>query len=985
MFIEDIDIIGSSKGYMYLDLGIGDMLEEERMPRKRVYLEHENEKYVNCGRKRRIECKEDIATEMLQGDWVTDPHQGHFIGHRVRKYHEGYGMINGIIEAYLPSSENAGDELWHVRHDDGDSEDFSENEMIASKAMYDNDENTRVGSRYQVSEDCIPQPVERDQDALSCLGHGERTVVDTSQTFDAFRSHVKLLSLSVSGTLVVARYRDEAVLRQYIPVRDAPVTAPRSAVVTARVGCVISVSRPNLSSPDQGSATKCVVFDGSTHHLLPLSEVSFPLDLCHPEEMLMDLWTSSPLASLRGEGRLDERLSQDRSMQPPAEAPLPPPSPADIVQWAEWAYAEVSQNTRPSPSSAEVAALLSSYVDTGGDLWEMWWAQRGAKSSQADSPSMPTDTPTDCPGPASAQTQASPTKNSSDTAVKAWSSVSQHSPASGGLATFRDACFWYPLLRPSLGATKAPTIHDSLRVVLAVFQCADVLRCVGQAEAACTAPGGASMCSTRTQDHGVDVDTEAAGWWGSASDGTDDLYILRPARLRHRRRRERHSSSSRTQDTTSVTPPSSQVPLSEPSEQQLQHHQYRRKYYMNDARVTAPSDQPHYNSKAVEQVDLVTGNVMAVYQSGKAAAAAMNMSSVTISTWCHSQRKFRDHYWRFQQRAHAKNRGSQRRGKGSDMSVGEREDSDASSWSEAGDLGGAWGEGEKQRVESSTGGGGEEMKSCFTNGAVDSGSEDDSRGGVCEAKHSPPALEPSYPSPLRHSLVNGLEPRHDCSQYLPLARRTKRGRRGVTVECLDADSGQVVEVFSSCTEAALRTGVSAVQITQCYRGERRRVGKYTFRRKTPKALASAPDDTVVPEAALPLWPLAECSTGNGTASGSANSGVYLESEDERRLAALVELSLSSPFSLSHSLVNGLEPRHDCSQYLPLARRTKRGRRGVTVECLDADSGQVVEVFSSCTEAALRTGVSAVQITQCYRGERRRVGKYTFRRQTVGLQ
>ena len=44
------------------------------------------------------------------------------IGKEARRFFEDYGLSDGVIVAYLPAELNEGLALWHMEHDDGDSE-----------------------------------------------------------------------------------------------------------------------------------------------------------------------------------------------------------------------------------------------------------------------------------------------------------------------------------------------------------------------------------------------------------------------------------------------------------------------------------------------------------------------------------------------------------------------------------------------------------------------------------------------------------------------------------------------------------------------------------------------------------------------------------------------------------------------------------------------------------------------------------------------
>lgn len=49
---------------------------------------------------------------------------------RVRRFFEGHGASDGVIVAYLPARLNEGSRLWHLEHDDGDTEDLDLGQLL---------------------------------------------------------------------------------------------------------------------------------------------------------------------------------------------------------------------------------------------------------------------------------------------------------------------------------------------------------------------------------------------------------------------------------------------------------------------------------------------------------------------------------------------------------------------------------------------------------------------------------------------------------------------------------------------------------------------------------------------------------------------------------------------------------------------------------------------------------------------------------------
>jgi hypothetical protein len=64
-------------------------------------------------------------------------HHLSFLGKKCRKFFQGHGKSDGTIIAYLPKEYNEGIALWHMAHDDGDSEDFDYNDVQTTIKYYD--------------------------------------------------------------------------------------------------------------------------------------------------------------------------------------------------------------------------------------------------------------------------------------------------------------------------------------------------------------------------------------------------------------------------------------------------------------------------------------------------------------------------------------------------------------------------------------------------------------------------------------------------------------------------------------------------------------------------------------------------------------------------------------------------------------------------------------------------------------------------------
>ncbi len=80
---------------------------------------------------------EEKAEESIDGmsiyrseGWLLDLESSEYLQKRVRRLFKRGLFGDGDIVAYLPGDRNDGQELWHMRYDDGDEEDLDKNEVI---------------------------------------------------------------------------------------------------------------------------------------------------------------------------------------------------------------------------------------------------------------------------------------------------------------------------------------------------------------------------------------------------------------------------------------------------------------------------------------------------------------------------------------------------------------------------------------------------------------------------------------------------------------------------------------------------------------------------------------------------------------------------------------------------------------------------------------------------------------------------------------
>lgn len=83
--------------------------------------------------------------DMAKEGWVTDPSQNPMIGNTIRRFFHRHGKADGVVVGQLPSELNDGHCIWHVVHNDGDSEDLSDDDLQICRQMYiRNDEKPQI-------------------------------------------------------------------------------------------------------------------------------------------------------------------------------------------------------------------------------------------------------------------------------------------------------------------------------------------------------------------------------------------------------------------------------------------------------------------------------------------------------------------------------------------------------------------------------------------------------------------------------------------------------------------------------------------------------------------------------------------------------------------------------------------------------------------------------------------------------------------------
>lgn len=74
--------------------------------------------------------------DMEKDGWIIDPSKNPDIGITIRRFFHGFGKADGVVVGHLPGELNDGHTLWHVVHDDGDSEDISDDDLHLCREMF---------------------------------------------------------------------------------------------------------------------------------------------------------------------------------------------------------------------------------------------------------------------------------------------------------------------------------------------------------------------------------------------------------------------------------------------------------------------------------------------------------------------------------------------------------------------------------------------------------------------------------------------------------------------------------------------------------------------------------------------------------------------------------------------------------------------------------------------------------------------------------
>lgn len=107
-----------------------------------------------------MRAKQTERNEMVKEGWVFDEGAHEYIGRHARRFFKGFGSSDGLIVGYLPPERNEGIVLYHMEHNDGDSEDLDDLDIAKALRSYDED----LKEDDDEEEDDDDDSVEEDED-----------------------------------------------------------------------------------------------------------------------------------------------------------------------------------------------------------------------------------------------------------------------------------------------------------------------------------------------------------------------------------------------------------------------------------------------------------------------------------------------------------------------------------------------------------------------------------------------------------------------------------------------------------------------------------------------------------------------------------------------------------------------------------------------------------------------------------------------------
>jgi hypothetical protein len=271
--------------------------------------------------------------EMTEDGWVTDPAQNSSIGMTVRRFFCGFGKADGVVVGHLPAPLNDGHALWHVVHDDGDSEDISDDDMQICREMFvkNYSQPPQIQPRKLLSDrgekSDLTYPVYR----KSCRVGSDHQAHVLSLTEQRIITPQSLSHITKTGEASSLVLMDEEEEEEMAPVPASEVSLD-AALSSAYLeferrakeqllfpGAVTRyLKKPTKTSWNGGSKTpasalighldlvccvsklpssRFVIFDGSSHHCCEISDLAQPFpDLFHCPSLFLEHHQDGELA-----------------------------------------------------------------------------------------------------------------------------------------------------------------------------------------------------------------------------------------------------------------------------------------------------------------------------------------------------------------------------------------------------------------------------------------------------------------------------------------------------------------------------------------------------------------------------------------------------------------------------------------------------------------------------------------------------------------
>mmetsp|Transcript_14600 Transcript_14600/g.22006 ORF Transcript_14600/g.22006 Transcript_14600/m.22006 type:complete len:970 (+) Transcript_14600:113-3022(+) len=221
----------------------------------------------------------DVNKRLLAEGWQIDTACSKWIGKKVRRFFVGHGAVDGTVVGYMPSDSAEGHPLWHVSHEDEDSEDMSESELELCSKLYDSEAKCLSNEEFQRLHEKCATISDRYPDSKVLAHFALRTGVTCSRVGSSYQADLSNLSPhealpdNSGSVMTVCTESDsyEPVLhKEYLSRAHVAALLP-GMVVQARLPSPHSLLIPVCLVAHLANG-KVVVFDGSSHHTLLMTE-----------------------------------------------------------------------------------------------------------------------------------------------------------------------------------------------------------------------------------------------------------------------------------------------------------------------------------------------------------------------------------------------------------------------------------------------------------------------------------------------------------------------------------------------------------------------------------------------------------------------------------------------------------------------------------------------------------------------------------------